>query len=95
MRRFCIVCAGSLLLSVSGCAEKKVVLGDPAVYARIEATKSCEELQRFRDQAEGLFRRAQALGAGHELEQRIQLSYLTACETRYEKLGCLGRLMFR
>lgn len=81
-----------LVLTISGCGGTKTsddnvrTTGNPAVYARIEASTSCTELQREFDIAMDT---AEAREPG-DPHRDLSLSYARAADNRMEELGCYG-----
>ena len=81
MRRFLAAVAVVALTACAGEADRP---GSPAVYDRIEATTSCEELQASFDRSMGNHERAEP---GTE-ERRWTLAYAQAADQRMRKLSC-------
>lgn len=69
-----------------GIVSNTARVGDPAVYARIDASTSCTELQREFDIASDNTTRIQADGG----DATISISYMEAADVRMREIGCYG-----
>lgn len=81
-----------LALTFAGCGgtttsdDNERTTGNPAVYARIESSTSCTELQREFDIA---MDNAEAREPG-DPHRDLSLSYARAADNRMQEIGCYG-----